>query len=81
MKYHCTAKTDLDDLIGHDENGGFCYGPLSLAMKRGEALELEESNLLSAPMLAKLSSFLHGVVLVETGESILPPACFHLILH
>ncbi len=81
MKYQCTAKTDLDELIGHDENGCFCYGPLSLAMKRGEDLELEGSKLLSALMLAKVGSFLHGLVLVETGESILPSARFHLIFH
>lgn len=81
MKYRCTTKTDLDDLIGHDESGSFCYGPLSLAMKSGEELELEESTLLSATMLAKLASFLHGLVLVETGESIFPPACFRLVLH
>lgn len=81
MKYHCTAKTDLDDLIGHDETDGFCYGPLSLAMKRGESLELEESNLLSAIMSVKLQSFLHGVVIVETGEAILPSSCFRLVFH
>jgi hypothetical protein len=81
MKYHCTAKTDLDELIGHDEADGFYYGPLSLAMKRGEALELEESDLLSAIMRVKLASVVCGVVLVETGEAILPLASFRLVLH
>lgn len=81
MKYHCTAKTDLDDLIGHDEANGFCYGPLSLAMKAGEELELEESGLLSAIILAKLPAFLQGVMQVETGESLQPQPSFRLILH
>lgn len=81
MKHHCTRHTDLDELIGHDEAGGFLYGPLSLAMRRGEELELEASDQLPATMHAKLAALLHGVVLVETGEAILPPASFRLVLH
>lgn len=80
MNYRCTAQTDLDELIGRDEAGAFHYGPLSLAMKRGEVLELEESGLLSPAMRAKLATFLCGVVLVETGETIQPLASFRLVL-
>lgn len=81
MKHLCTQHTDLDELIGHDEADGYHAGPLSLAMKRGEELELLASELLSLPMRLKLESLMRGIFVVETGETISPPACFQLLLH
>lgn len=81
MQYCCTPSTDLDELVGHEEADGYHAGPLSLAMKRGEELELLASELLSLPMRLKLESLMRGIFVVETGETILPPARFQLLLH
>ena len=81
MRYQCTPDTDLDELVGHDEADGFHPGPLSQAMKTGEELELVASHCLSPLLLLKLGALTHGMVIVETGESISPPPCFRLILH
>lgn len=80
MKHLCTPDTDLDELVGHDESDGFHPGPLSLAMKNGEPLELVSSGCLSMVTLIKLASLTHGLMLLETGESIAPAECFKLIL-
>lgn len=80
MKHLCTPDTDLDELVGHDESDGFHPGPLSLAMKQGEPLELLASNALSQVTVIKLLVLTHGLVLVETGENIIPGACFKLVL-
>lgn len=80
MKHQCTPDTDLDELVGHDEADGFHPGPLSLAMKHDEPLELLSSSALSQVTMIKLLVLAHGLVLVETGESIIPGACFKLIL-
>ena len=81
MKHLCTKDTDLDELVGHDELDGFHRGPLSLAMQSGEELELLQSELMSPVTHFKLAALTHGLVLVETGETITPPACFKLVLH
>ena len=81
MKYECTRDTDLDDLIGHDESDGFHNGPLYTAMKRDEPLELVDSARLSAVVRTRLEHVRHGFVIVETGERILPPEHFKLLLH
>lgn len=80
MRHLCTPDTDLDELVGHEEADGFHPGPLSVAMQRGEALELVASNALSRLTLVKLSVLTHGLLLVETGETILPASCFKLVL-
>lgn len=80
MKHLCTPDTDLDELVGHDEGDGFHPGPLSLAMKAGEELELIASSCLSPLMRTKLAALTHGLFVVETGESIAPPPCFRLLL-
>lgn len=79
MKHRCTPDTDLDELVGHDESDGFHPGPLSIAMKRGEPLELLCSTELSPLTLIKLMVMTHGLLLVETGECIAPAACFRLV--
>ena len=81
MKHLCTPDTDLDELVGHDEADGYHPGPLSLAMKHGEELELIASERLSPVTRCKLATLTHGMFVVETGESIDPPPCFRLILH
>ena len=81
MRHQCTPDTDLDELVGRDESDGFHPGPLSLAMKAGEELELIASSTLSPILLFKLSTLTRGLFLIETGESISPPPCFRLILH
>lgn len=81
MRHQCTPDTDLDELVGHDEADGFHPGPLSLAMKAGEELELIASGTLSPLLLLKLAALTQGMFLVETGEAIAPLPCFRLILH
>ncbi len=81
MRYVCTPDTDLDELVGHDEADGYHPGPLSLAMRSGEELELLASEYLSPLTQVKLESLTHGLFVVETGESISPPPCFRLLLH
>ena len=81
MKYRCTADTDLDDLIGRELKDSFEYGPLAVAMKAGEHLELENSAALSAVMIAKLQAFLYGLFIVETEEALHARPDFELFLH
>jgi hypothetical protein len=81
MKYQCTPATDLHELIGHDSIDGFRYGPLSHALRNGEELILEESHLLPCMLVSKIRAVLHGLFIVETEETLRPPAGFHLILH
>lgn len=81
MKYHCTSNTDLDELVGHEVDGAYCYGPLSEAMREGEVLELEESASLSGFMLLKLKALLGGIFIPETGECITAGPCFRVVLH
>lgn len=80
MRHVCTPNTDLDELVGHDEADGYHPGPLSLAMKAGEELELVASSCLSPLTLFKLTALTHGLFVVETGESIAPLPCFRLTL-
>ncbi len=80
MKYHCTADTDLDELIGRDGSDSFQYGPLAVAMKSGEHLELENSAALSAVMVAKLEAFRYGLFIVETEETLRAQPSFSLLL-
>jgi hypothetical protein len=81
MKHQCTPDTDLDELIGHDEVDGFHTGPLYTAMKTDEPLELVGSMLLSVIVRTKLEHVSHGFVVAETGEQVLPPEHFKLLLH
>lgn len=80
MRHLCTPDTDLDELVGHEEADGFHAGPLSVAMRRGEALELIASDALSRLTLVKIAALTQGLLLVETGECIAPAACFKLVL-
>lgn len=80
MKHVCTPETDLDELVGHEEADGFHPGPLSIAMKRGEPLELVASDSLSRLTTMKLSVLAHGLLLIETGELVAPHDCFSLVL-
>ncbi|MCK9283905.1 MAG: hypothetical protein M0P39_06440 [Rhodocyclaceae bacterium] len=80
MKHCCSAKTDLDELIGVEEADGFHYGPLCTAMKQGEELILEHAALLPQLMIAKLHCLEHGLLIAETGERIVPDDRFHLLL-
>ena len=81
MKYHCTPDTDLHELIGKDGCDGFEYGPLSRALRNGEDLELEDSQVLSRLMVSKIQAVLHGLFIVETEETLRAPAGFKLVLH
>ncbi len=81
MRHLCTPDTDLDELVGHDDADGYHLGPLSLAMKTGEELELIASDFLSPLTRQKLAMLTHGLLVVETGETISPRPCFRLILH
>ena len=81
MRYHCTAATDIDDLIGREGAGGFAYGPLASALKAAEDLELENSASLSALMLVKIRLLLRGMFIVETEETLRAHPGFRLILH
>ncbi len=81
MRYHCTPATNLHDLIGCDSTDGFQYGPLSSALKTGEELVLEESQVLPLLMVAKIHAVLHGLFIVETEETLRMPPGFRLVLH
>lgn len=81
MRYQCTPTTDLHDLIGQDSREGFLYGPLSVALKNGEELVLEESGTLSLVLLAKINAVLHGLFIVETEEILRATRGFRLVLH
>lgn len=80
MKYLCTTQTDLDELLGHEVNGAYRYGPLPVAMRGGEELVLEGSCFLSGLMLLKLKALMGGIFIPETGESILAAPCFRVRL-
>ena len=84
MVYRCTDCTDLEELIGSErwegEHLSFRYGPLTLAMKHGEELVLENSGVLSILMLAKVRALLDSLFIDETSESIRPGTGFHLTL-
>ena len=81
MRHQCTAVTDLDELIGREDGRAcFRYGPIPEAMRRGEELVLEDSNHLSAIMLAKIRLVAEDLFLVETEERILPGEGFRLVL-
>jgi len=84
MMHPCTARTDLDELIGTEHWEGqhlmFHYGPLARAMKGGEELILENSSALSAFMLAKISLMLGNLFIDDTAEVIHPHAGFRLTL-
>lgn len=81
MKYHCTPTTDLHELIGQDSREGFCYGPLSHALRNGEELILEESHLLPCMLVAKIRAVLRGLFIVETEETLHARDGFRLILN
>lgn len=81
MKHLCTLDTDLDELVGHEEQDGYHAGPLSQAMRSGEELELIASDCLSPLTQHKLSTLTCGLFIAETGESISPPPCFRLVFH
>ena len=82
MYYHCTANTDLDELVGHEEDGGYCYGPLAAAMRNGDELILEDSRSLSGSMRVKLQALLGGILFIaETGEFIEVSPLFRMVLH
>jgi hypothetical protein len=81
MRHLCTPDTDLDELVGHEETDGYHSGPLSLAMRAGEELELIASDRLSPLIQLKLTSLVCGLFIVETGESISPPPRFRLLFH
>ena len=80
MKHRCTPATDLDELIGREGSDGFQYGPLALAMKRGDQLVLEESDQLSWLTVAKIQALLSGLFIVETAESIQTSPRFSLLM-
>ena len=81
MRPLCTARTDLDELIGEELADGFHYGPLCLAMRAGEELVLEQAGLLPELLIAKLHCLEHGLLIAETGERIVPNGRFRLLLH
>jgi len=85
MVHTCTALSDLDEFIGtegRDERGvAFHYGPLTLAMKAGEELILENSASLSPYLLKKLGLVLANLYIDETAEVIQPREGFRLSLH
>lgn len=81
MKYHCTADTDLDELVGHEEVNGYCYGPFSTAMRNGDELVLEDSRALPQLMLLKLQALMGGIFIAETGERIAASPCFRMSLN
>lgn len=81
MRYQCTPATDLHELIGQDGLEGFQYGPLSVALKHGEDLVLEESHLVSKTLVAKIHAVLHGLFIVETEETLHAAPGFRLVLH
>lgn len=81
MRHHCTTNTDLDELVGHEADGTYCYGPLSTAMRGGEVLELEDSASLSSLMLLKLKALIGGIFIPETGECISASPYFRVVLH
>ncbi len=84
MMHTCTRQTDLDELIGSEYWEGqrliFHYGPLARAMKGGEELVLENSDALSAFMLAKVRLMLGAMFIDDTAELIQPHAGFRLTL-
>lgn len=84
MLHTCTERTDLDELIGNEHWEGPClifhYGPLAHAMKAGEELILENSEALSAFMLAKVRLMLGAMFINDTAELIQPHAGFRLTL-
>lgn len=84
MMHTCTDRTDLDELIGNEHWEGprlmFNYGPLSRAMKGGEELILENSDALSAFMLAKVRFMIGALFIDGTAELIHPHDGFRLTL-
>jgi hypothetical protein len=84
MKHFCTPATDLDELIGRERcmEGGttFHYGPMAQALKLDEELVLENSDALSATMLAKIRCVARGLFIPETEEALLPGGRFCLVL-
>lgn len=84
MLHTCTERTDLDELIGNEHWEGprlmFHYGPLPRAMKGGEELILENSDMLSAFMLAKVNVMLGALLIDGTAELIRPHTGFRLTL-
>ena len=84
MVYKCDVRTDLDELIGTEYREGpkpyFHYGPLVIAMKRGEPLILENSGALSPLMLQKVSSVVSKLFIAETAEVIRANDGFRLSL-
>lgn len=85
MVHDCTDQTDLDELIGkqcwEEQCLLFRYGPLARAMKIGEELILDNSEVLSPLLLAKLGFLLREDLFIdETAELIHPPAGFRLTL-
>lgn len=80
----CTRQTDLYELIGNegweDQRLTFHYGPLAQAMKDGEELVLENSDVLSAFMRAKLNLMLGDLFINGTSELIHPHHGFRLTL-
>ena len=85
MKYHCTADTDLEELIGHEcasaSGLAFTYGPLPQAMLNDEELELENSAALPVMMAAKLHALCISLFIAEIAVRIPAGQHFRLLLH
>jgi len=74
IRLNCNGNTTLQDLIGGFVNGGvFCYGYLSLALKYGGFLVIDEINLANSEVLSGLNSIFDNdrtLIIQETGEKI-----------
>ena len=84
MTHTCSSKTDLQELIGSEAWEGqqlrFHYGPLTQAMKDGDELILENSRVLSAFTIAKLTFMRDSLFIDDTSELIQPHAGFRVTL-
>ena len=84
MVHSCTERTDLEELIGketwEDRQTRFRYGPLTLAMKNGEELILENSKCLSSFTKAKIAAVIDRLFIEDTCEAICAKQGFRLTL-
>ena len=84
MKYHCTADTDLEELIGHEcasaSGSVFTYGPVPQAMLNDEELVLENSAALPVMMAAKLHALCLSLFIAEIAVRIPAGQHFRLLL-
>jgi hypothetical protein len=74
IRLNCNGNTTISDLVGGFVNGGvFCYGYLSLALKYGGFLVIDEINLANSEILSGLNSVFDNdrtLIIQETGEKI-----------